>query len=87
MSLDILELQIQYQKILNTKLNKIQRDYDNSIYTDKTPLDKLTCQLCNGRYTRSQRSRHNVTKKHQAKLKEVYDQFIIKKSEPSKIKN
>lgn len=48
MSINILELQVQYQKILNTKLNKIQRDYDNSIYTNKTPLDKLTCLLCNG---------------------------------------
>ena len=54
-------------------IKKVQREYDESIYPIKTPSDKLECKICGGRYTRSDKSRHDRGKKHLNKVAEIFD--------------
>lgn len=44
-------------------------------YITKTRNDKFTCTICKGSYTRSQKSTHVNTKKHQKKVNELRDKF------------
>ena len=64
----------QLQKdITDEMLNKIQKEYDNSLYSSKLPTDKLICQICGGKYTRSCKSKHDNSNRHATGVREIHE--------------
>lgn len=65
---------LELQRFLTLEyINKLQKEYDVSMYETKSPSDKLVCQLCNGKYTRRNKKSHEKTEKHKKKLSEFLD--------------
>jgi len=60
--------------IMIEAIKKLQKAEDASMYTKKSPTDKIKCIVCGGKYTRRQKSTHDKTNKH---IKKV-DEFIEK---------
>ena len=74
------------KKIINNKkIDKCLENYGNNVtkkiiketqddhdpYEKKSKNDKLTCIVCNGKYTRGQKFIHDKTKKHQTQLQKI----------------
>lgn len=58
---------------LHSLINKYIKEYEKNLYENKSREDKIICPLCGGKYTRCGRSIHKKAKKHQAKIKEIYN--------------
>jgi len=67
--------------VTDTLIKKIQKEYDDMLYKNKAPNDKLECQICGGCYTRQKKAIHDRTKRHQERIGELYGGFYETESE------
>lgn len=61
-----------HRDITDEFLFKLQKEYDNNLYPDKSPNDKLKCQICGGKYTRSSKSKHDCSDRHKKIIREIH---------------
>ena len=61
------------KEIIDELLIKIQKEYDNETYPTKSPTDKLECQICGGKYTRSAKSKHEYSNRHKQSIRDIHE--------------
>jgi len=60
-------------KLFLSMLNNIQRKENEKMYIDKKPSDIMVCQLCNGNYTRANKTKHEKSKYHKKRLDKLFN--------------
>jgi len=63
---------LEFHKFLrNLYIDKKIKEYDDEIFPQKNPLDKIRCKICNGFYSRRSKWQHEKGEKHQTKLSDI----------------
>lgn len=72
-----------HREIISELIIKIQKEYDNSLYSAKLPSDKLECRICGGKYTRCAKSKHDNSNRHKQYIRDIYENInnLIYKTE------
>lgn len=61
-----------HRNVIDELLLKIQKEYDDELYSTKSPSDKLTCQICGGKYTRSSKAKHFNSNLHTHSVQTIH---------------
>lgn len=72
---DIVKTKFLERKIgmYNKIIKEYQKEYEEANYENLTRNDRVVCVVCDGTYVKSVKCLHDRSKKHQKKLKELYD--------------